>query len=159
MTDYRAHGARTISSIQTVELTVAADSHDQAREKAEYIIAKHPSMWEAERDGGSVSLLRWTISVDGVTGSGKGYMPESEQQERDCYIEVLPRAVAWLENSDEPAAALKLLDIYEEWETQEARENPWEDDEGGVLRAMFRDERDKHRARLLNLIAKKEGRL
>ena len=43
-------------------------------------------------------------------------MPESEQQERDLTIEVLARAVTWLENYGEPAAALKLLDIMEEWE-------------------------------------------
>jgi hypothetical protein len=158
MTDYRAYGARTISSIQTVELTVAADSHDQAREKAEDLIGKHPTMWKAEYDE-SVSLLRWTISVEGVRDSGKSYMPESDRAERDATISVLWRAVHWLENLDEPSAALKLLDVYEEWETQEARENPWEDDEGGVLRTMFRDERGKHRARLLKLIVRKEGRL
>jgi hypothetical protein len=159
MTDYRAHGARTISSIQIVDLTVAADSHDQAREKAEDIIAKHPSMWKAEYDE-SVSLLRWTISVEGVRDSGKSYMPESEQQETDSTIEVLGRAVRWLENYDEPAAALKLLDICEEWETRDARENPCETDEDSkLIRQMFRDERDKHRARLLRLIAKKDGKL
>ena len=160
MTDYRAHGARTISHIETAEFTVAADNHDEARAKAEDYIAKHPFLWEAERDAGSgVSPLRWVISVDGVTGSGKGYMVESDRAERAAYIEVLPRAVAWLETCDEPAAALRLLDIFEEYETRQARENPWHDDDDGVLRAMFRDHRDEHRARLLKQIAKKERKL
>ena len=86
-------------------------------------------------------------------------MVESDRAERAAYIEVLPRAVAWLETCDEPAAALRLLDIFEEYETRQARENPWHDDDDGVLRAMFRDYRDEHRARLLKQIAKKERKL
>jgi alkanesulfonate monooxygenase SsuD/methylene tetrahydromethanopterin reductase-like flavin-dependent oxidoreductase (luciferase family) len=161
MTDYRAHGWRTISHNDEVDFTVAADNHDQARAKAEDIIAKHPSMWKAERGGGSVGPLRWFITVERVKDSGKGYMPEDEQQERDSTIEVLARAVKWLENYGEPAAALKLLGIMEEWETRRDKGGDlWEGHQAAdIIRQMFRDQRDEHRSRLLKLIARKEGRL
>jgi hypothetical protein len=48
MTEYRAHGARTISHIETVDLTITSDNHDEARAKAETLIADRPTMWQAE---------------------------------------------------------------------------------------------------------------
>ena len=80
MTDYRAHGWRTISHNEEVDFTVNAESHDQARLKAEDIIAKHPSMWKPERDGGSVSPLRWVISVEGVREDSH---PDQRRYRRD----------------------------------------------------------------------------
>jgi hypothetical protein len=118
MTDYRAHGWRTISHNDDV------DFHRRSRQprsgpcQGRGLHRQTSEHVESGRGGGSVSPLRWFITVEGVKDSGKGYMPEGEQQEHDSTIEVLARAVTWLENYGEPAAALKLLDIMEEWEVR-----------------------------------------
>lgn len=106
MTDYRAHGWRT----------VAADKHDQARRQGRGLhrqTSEHVESRTRWRQRQPATLVHHSGRRE---DSGKATCQRANSKSAISTIEVLARAVTWLENYGEPAAALKLLDIMEEWE-------------------------------------------